>query len=189
MCQPNIVTVNHPKKKIRMKTPIAGWYVIYTRPRHERKVVAYLSELKIVSLLPVTRVFRKTKSKIKYLDTPLFPCYIFICVKDLDEFYRVLSLDGVLYYVRTGKEVAKVSESVIHNIRVLAGQGIDSDIEVSDADFLPGKKILIKDGAMTGLNGEIIETRGQQKILVRIRLLQRSILITLSSDVIASIAS
>lgn len=172
-----------------MKTQIAGWYVIYTRPRHERKVVNYLVELKIISLLPATRVFRKTKNKAKYLDSPLFPSYVFVYLNDLEEFYKVLSLEGVLYFVRTGKEVAKVNESVIHNIRLLIGQGYDHHIEVSETEFLPGKKIMIKDGAMTGLNGEIVETRGEQKILVRIRLLQRSILITLPSDVIASIAS
>jgi transcription antitermination factor NusG len=169
-----------------MNTRIAGWYVIYTRPRHEKKVAIQLSEINIVSFLPTMRTVRVYKNREKYIDAPLFPSYIFVYVNDLDEYYRGLSINGALYYVRSGENVAKVSEAVIHNIRLLVEQGNDQQMEVSDAYFRPGKQVLIKDGVMTGLYGEIVEVKGTQKILIRITLMQRSILITLPCNDLAT---
>jgi transcription antitermination factor NusG len=170
-----------------MNTRIAGWYVIYTRPRHEKKVAIQLSQADIAFFLPTMRTVRVYKDRKRNIDTPLFPSYIFTYVKDLDEYYRALNINGVLYYVRSGEKVAKVSETIIHNIRLLVGQGYDQDIEVSDAYFQPGKQVLIKDGVMTGLHGEIVEIKGTRKILIRITLMQRSILVTLPCNDLTAI--
>lgn len=170
-----------------MKTPIAGWYVIYTRPRHEKKVAIQLSQANIAFFLPTLNTVRVYKDRKRNIEAPLFPSYIFIYVNDLDEYYRALSINGALYYVRSGDTVAKVSETVIRNIRLLLGQGNDQDIEVSDAYFQPGKQVLIKDGIMEGLYGEIVEIQGTRKILIRITLMQRSILVTLPcNDLVAN---
>ncbi|MBO9732444.1 MAG: UpxY family transcription antiterminator [Chitinophaga sp.] len=169
-----------------MNTPISGWYVIYTRPRHEKKVAVQLSQANIVFFLPTLKTLRVYKDRKRNIDAPLFPSYIFIYVNDLDEYYRALSINGTLYYVRSGDKVAKVSETVIHNIRLLLAEGNDQDIEVSDAYFRPGKQVLIKDGIMTGLYGEIVEFKGTRKILIRITLMRRNILVTLPcNDLVA----
>jgi hypothetical protein len=41
-----------------MNTFRIGWYLIYTRPQHEKKVYSQLSTLKIDSFLPLTRKLR-----------------------------------------------------------------------------------------------------------------------------------
>ncbi|MBC9932834.1 UpxY family transcription antiterminator [Chitinophaga qingshengii] len=171
-----------------MSDPVIGWYVVYTKPRHEKKVAAFLSASNIVNFLPIARVLRVWKDRKKYIDAPLFPSYLFIYLEDLETYYRVLSLEAVLYYVRTGKEVVKVKEEVIHSIQLITQQTSDIAIEVSDDYFQPGKQLMIKDGILCGLACEVVEVKGQQKILVRVNMLQKNILVAVSSEYFESIA-
>ena len=91
-----------------------------------------------------------------------------------------MDADGFLYYVKNGKETARVSPLVIRNIELLVQDG--SEIEVSSALFLPGQRLVISQGALTGLSCEVVQFNGKQKILVRVDLLQRNLLVTMPSD-------
>lgn len=172
-----------------MSALITGWYVIYTRPRHEKKVALQLSDFNIAYVLPTTRILRVWKDRKKYVDAPLFPSYVFVYLEDLETYYKILTLEGVLYYVRAGKDVAKVNENVIHNICLITREVSDTDIEISDDYFLPGKQVMINDGVLCGLTGEIVEVRGEQKMLVRMSMLQKNILVTIPCQYLAGIST
>jgi transcription antitermination factor NusG len=159
---------------------LAGWYLIYTKPRHERKVHARLSEMNIRSFLPTRKVLRNWHDRKKYIDEPLFPSYVFIYLEDRQNYYNGMETEGYLCYVRSGKTCARVSESIIDNIRLIAGR--QEEIDISDRHFQPGRKLVINQGPLAGLNCELVEFSGRQKALVRVDLLQRNILLTLSSE-------
>jgi len=158
----------------------AGWYLIYTKPRHEKKICTHLSELKITTYLPVKKTLRTWHDRRKYVDEPLFPSYVFIYLENMQNYYEGMDAEGALYYVRTGKKIARVSEAVVDNIKLLAGQ--PKDIEVLDSYFEPGKKLVISQGVLTGLACEIVRSNGKNKLLVRIDLLKRNLLLTLPED-------
>jgi transcription antitermination factor NusG len=163
-----------------MKNFHAGWYLIYTKPRHEKKVHKQLSEVNINSFLPLTKKLRSWHDRKKYVDEPLFPSYVFIYLNDLQNYYGGIDAEGALYYVRTGKEITRVSEGVINNIKLLTDQA--KDLEVSGNRFEPGRKLVINKGPLTGLSCEVIQFNNMQKLLVRIDLLQRNLLITLPAE-------
>ena len=163
----------------------AGWYLIYTRPRHEKKVHTRLSELNINSFLPLTKKLRVWHDRKKYIDEPLFPSYIFIYLKDMQNYYEGMDTEGSLYYVRSGKEIARVNETIVDNIKIAADQA--KDLEISDFRFQPGRKLVITRGALTGLSCEVVETGGKNKLLVRVELLQRNILLSLTEEYLMAI--
>jgi transcriptional antiterminator RfaH len=163
-----------------MNTFNTGWYLIYTKPRHEKKVHTRLTELKINSYLPLTKKLRTWHDRKKYVDEPLFPSYIFIYLNDMQTYYEGMDTEGSLYYVRYGKEIARVQDSVVNNIKLVSGQA--KDPEVSDALFQPGRQLVISKGALTGLSCEVVEYNSKQKLLVRVDLLQRNILLTLPEE-------
>jgi len=158
----------------------AGWYLIYTKPRHEKKVHARLSEIKINSFLPTRKALRSWHDRKKYVDEPLFPSYVFIYLDSMQNYYGGLDTDGFLYYVKSGKEIARINEAVVNNIRLAANQA--SEIEVSDDRFQPGRKLVINNGALTGLSCEVVQYNSKHKLLVRVDLLQRNILLTVPED-------
>ena len=73
-----------------------------------------------------------------------------------------------------------MNESVIDNIRLVTEQ--DGEVEVSSERFRPGQRMVIREGALTGLFGEMVQCNGHQKILIRVQLLQRSLLVTLPTE-------
>jgi transcriptional antiterminator RfaH len=162
-----------------------GWYLIYTKPRHERKVHARLSEKNITSFLPTQKVLRVWHDRKKYVDEPLFPSYLFIYLQDMQNYYDGMDSEGALYYVRTGREIALVSETVINNIRLITDD--KRDVEVSNDYFQPGRRLVVNQGALTGLSCEVVEVKSKQKLLVRVDLLQRNILLTLPSECLMAI--
>jgi len=158
----------------------AGWYLFYTRPRHEKKVLSGLAKMEINSFLPTKKSIRNWHDRKKIIDEPLFPSYVFIYFQSTRDYFTGLGIEGVLYCVRSGKELARVNESVINNIRLVTEQ--DSEVEVSSERFRPGQRMVIREGALTGLFGEMVQCNGHQKILIRVQLLQRSLLVTLPSE-------
>lgn len=158
----------------------SGWYLIYTRPRHEKKVNARLSELNIQSFVPMRKELSVWHDRKKYIDKPLFPSYVFIYLNDMKEYYYGLDADGTLYYVKTGKQVARVSDTVVNSIR-LATENV-KQIEVSEQYFRPGRKLVISQGALTGLSCELVQYDSKEKLLVRVDLLKRNVLLTLPEE-------
>jgi transcriptional antiterminator RfaH len=157
-----------------------GWYVIYTKPRHEKKVQNQLQEKQINSFLPTQRVLRSWHDRRKFISEPLFPSYVFVYLNSMRSFYDGIDSDGAVNYVRTGKDPARVSEMIVNNIRLLVDN--ISDIEVSDAQFQAGQELQIRQGPLTGLSCEIVKQQGIEKVLVRVNLLQRIILVTMPFD-------
>ena len=148
--------------------------MVYTKPRHEKKVATRLSEMGIDYFLPTTKKLRTWSDRKKYIDEPIFPSYVFVLLKDKQGYFNSLEAEGLLYYIRLGKEISRVDDVVINNIRLLVCNG--KAVEPATADFRKGENLVISTGPLTGLACEVISYNGRQKILVRVNLLNRSLI-------------
>jgi transcriptional antiterminator RfaH len=162
----------------------SGWHLIYTKPRHEKKVCKGLNELNISSFLPTKKTIRTWHDRKKIIDDPLFPSYVFVYLEDLDNYYTGLDADGSLFYVKIGNSLARVSESVITGIQLATGYS--QDIEVTQSSFLPGQRLVIREGALAGLSCEVVQYRNKRKLLVRVDLLRRNLLLNLPVETFAA---
>lgn len=158
----------------------SGWYLIYTRPRHEKKVYDQLIQCNVNTYLPLVKKLHQWADRRKCIDSPLFPSYIFVRLNDAGDYFKGLNADGSLYYVKMGKEIVRVSETVVSNIKLAAGY--QQDIEVLDDFFQPGQKMVIVEGALAGLSCELVEVKSKQMLLVRVDILQRNLLLRLPAD-------
>lgn len=154
----------------------AAWFVIYTRPRHEKKIAKELENSSICNFLPLVKRLRNWSDRKKYIDAPLFPSYIFVRLEDMQTYFRSLEIDGVLHYVKVGRQIASVSETIINNLKLLVSHS-PNEVEVSSEYMCPGRSLIIREGPFTGFCCEVVEYKGRQKMLVRIELLQRNILV------------
>jgi len=164
---------------------VPGWYVVYTRPNHEKRVTEQCSESQIPHLLPSTRALRNWKNRKKYVDLPLFPSYVFVYLKTIADYYQSMHLAGVLYFVRNGGEVARVTETVVNSIKVLMEFG--TEITATDEHFFPGQQLYIQKGPLTGVQCEFVEYNNKRKLLVRVNLLKRNLIMTVAPDFFASV--
>lgn len=168
-----------------MSNFICGWYVMYTLAHQEKKVTQLLKKNDIECFLPTTKVVRQWHDRKKIIDTPLFPSYVFVKPKDIKQFYDGQSIDGVSYYVKFGKQFARLEQTVIDQIELAITYG--NDLSVTPDEFRPGQRLHINYGPLCGLSCEVISYNGAAKILVRVNLLQRNILISLTPEYLSLI--
>jgi len=163
-----------------MKKFVAGWRLIYTRPNHERKVQSRLTEKKIECFLPTRKVLKEWHDRKKYVDEPLFPSYIFIYLNDMQDYYEGMNMDGCLYYVRSGKEIATVPDEIVNNIRLVNNES--HDIQVTSDQYGVGRQLVINKGVLTGLACEVVKVNNKEMLLVRVDLLSRSLLVSMHAE-------
>ena len=161
-----------------------GWALIYTKPRHEKKVFGQLTEMGLNSFLPLTQKIRTWRNQKKYVNEPMFPGYVFIKVNKPEDYYKSLECYGSLYYVKFGKEIAKVNNETIDKLKIIVEEKLD--VEVSDTRFSPGQIVEIKKGVFLGVHCEVVNHKNMDTILVRIPLLNRNVLAHISQDFIES---
>lgn len=158
----------------------SNWYLIYTRPRHEKKVYGQLGEMGISSFLPTKKVLRTWHDRRKFIDEPLFPSYLFIYLDSVTSYYDAIKAEGALSYVKLGKEPAIVREAVVNNLKLVVDRA--AEIEVAANEFRPGERLVIKKGVFTGLECEMVKYNSKQKLLVRVDLLKRNLILAVPDE-------
>ena len=104
-----------------------NWYVIYTRPKCERKVANLLTKKKIENYCPYYYKFVSYLRKIRSTSEPLFPSYIFVFVSksDLPQLKQLECITSIVSWksmpaVVTEKEIQAIKDftSKYRNIKL-----------------------------------------------------------------------
>lgn len=162
---------------------MTGWHLLYTRPHHEARVSGQLQDKEIRTYLPVMKEKRKWSDRIKTVEVPLFPSYLFVYLNNSQEFYEGTRVEGSCYYVRSGGRVARMSEEDIDQIRVIETNGVN--MEVAENNFQPGQVLVIQNGPFNGLSCEVIQHKGRERILVRVSIINRGVLADLPTSALS----
>ncbi|MBP9098428.1 MAG: UpxY family transcription antiterminator [Ferruginibacter sp.] len=135
------------------------WYVVYTRPRWEKKVSGNLMARGIEYYCPLNKVMKQWSDRRKIVLEPLFKGYVFIKIPDAQK-WEVKSIEGVLNYVYWLGKPAIVKEQEIDTIRKFLQEF--RDIEVVEKQLAVNSKVLIKQGVLMNFHGIIIEVAGNK---------------------------
>ena len=132
------------------------WMAVYTYPRAEKKVSERLSEVQIENYLPLQRVKRRWSDRVKWVDFPVIPSYVFVQCSPFDR-DRVLQTDGVVQFVRNRGVPAVIRDEEMERMwKFLAD--IDRMIRC-EATFEPGRMVKIEAGPLRGNRGEVVYTK------------------------------
>jgi len=135
------------------------WYVIYTRPRWEKKIASILDQKGIENYCPLNRVEKRWSDRKKTILEPLFKGYIFIKI-DNDKKWDIKQIDGILNYVYWLGKPARVRQSEINNIRFFLKEF--SSIEVIDSKIVIKDAVIINEGVLMNYKGVVIEVFGNK---------------------------
>src|SRR5690242_13836411 len=94
------------------------WYAIRVRPRWEKIVAAGLHDKQYEEFLPLYSSQSKWSDRVKEIDRPLFPGYVF-CRSDISGRPRFITTPGVIGLVTFGGVPAVISEEEIETIRTM----------------------------------------------------------------------
>jgi transcription antitermination factor NusG len=140
------------------------WYVLYTKPRWEKKINAVLTRKGIESWCPLQKVERQWSDRKKVIEDPLFKSYVFVHIED-DERFNVLNTEGVLNFVYHVNKPAVVRDEEIEIIRSYLLQ-YDAKITVESTEaFEVNTKIRVKKGIFMDMEGTVIKS-SKRKVFV-----------------------
>lgn len=160
---------------------ISGWYLIYTMPRYEKTIEKQLVDKGVNVFVPFHKVLRQWHDRKKVVLAPIFPSYVFVYLNSKQDFFSTLDAKGVLYYVRVGKDIVRVKNEIVNDIKLLVET---SEIETSDEHFEYGQRLTIHEGPLSGYSCEIVESKGKKRILVRLNFLNKKILASLPKELV-----
>jgi transcription elongation factor/antiterminator RfaH len=160
------------------KTP--HWYAIYTSPRHEKRVHEHLAYRDVECFLPLYRTVHRWKNGCKpVVELPLFPGYLFVKI-GRPERVRVLEVPGVLSFVGTRMEPARLSDFEIETLR----SGLHLQKVEPYADLAVGQNVRIKAGPLVGLAGVLLRHNNGFRVVLTLDLIKQSVAVELdASDV------
>jgi transcription antitermination factor NusG len=151
-------------KNIHPISNTQNWYVLYTKPRSEKKSSDRLLQEGYEVYCPLIKTMRQWSDRKKKVSLPMFPSYIFIHIDEKSR-QEPLRDPGVMNYIYWLGKPAIVREEEIKAIREIENQG--SDIVVQGSGFERGQFIEIPDGPFKGLAGTVDKV-DNRKVLVYI---------------------
>ncbi len=155
-----------------------AWFAIQVRPRYEKIVAAVLTNKGYETFLPMYRSRRRWSDRVKEIQAPLFPGYLFSRF-DVAKRLPILTTPGILMVVGNGKTPVPVSEEEIAAVRAI----VDSEYAARPWPFLPsGHPVEIERGSLAGLRGILVSARKQHRLVVSVSLLQRSVAVEINPD-------
>ena len=147
------------------------WIAVYTKPRHEKRVEKELFKKGFEVYLPILKERRKWSDRKKWVEFPLFRSYIFVRTEIKNALF-ILQTIGVVKIVKFGNEVAVVQNESIIAIKLMIEGGYTP--QATDY-FLVGDPVVVKDGPLKGLSGEVTRIDNHDRLLVRIEAIQHSV--------------
>ena len=140
-----------------------NWYVIYTKPKWEKKVADKLAQAGIECYCPLITQIKQWSDRKKKVEVPLFNSYVFVQLPEADR-NTVFAVPGVVRYLFwLGKPAIVRDEEIILIQKSLNASNI-ADISVSSMQV--GDRIKLDSGAFSNQNAIVQEISKTHYILV-----------------------
>ena len=162
------------------------WFAFRVRPRHEKQVSNALRDKGFQEFLPLYKTKRQWTDRIKIVEMPLFPGYIF-CSTTRALIVPVLMTSGVIDVVRAGNNPLPADKTEIEALQ----QTVSVDVPLESwpyTDLSETESFSILRGPLAGLTGALVEVRCAQRLVLSVNLLRRSVLVEVHPDWISPYA-
>lgn len=166
-----------------MNEPGKQWYALQIRQRFEKVVATHLQHKGYEEYLPMYRSRRRWSDRVKEIELPLFPGYIF-CRFDVRDRLPILIIPGVMSVVSFGGAALSVDEQEISTVQHI----VNSGMPYGPHPFMStGTPIRVRYGPLRGLEGLILEVRNSYQLIVSVTLLSRSVSVAIDRDCVTPI--
>jgi transcription antitermination factor NusG len=154
-----------------------SWFAVQAKTTHEKRVVSLLTYQNYECFLPVYACRRRWSDRIKEVELPLFPGYVF-CRFQAPLRGPILRTPSVTGIVGIGGKPLPIDDAEIAAIELANRCGAG----MRPHPFLQtGQYVRIEGGSLAGLEGIILDTRRRNRLIVSVTLLQRSVAVEIDS--------
>jgi transcription antitermination factor NusG len=155
-----------------------SWFALRVKSRSEERVSSMIRNKGFEEFLPCYQSRRRWSDRVKSTESPLFPGYVF-CRLDPRNRLPLLTIPGVLHFVGIGHTPVPIDEHEIAAIQAAVQSGLTAEpwpyVEV-------GQKIRLEEGPLAGLEGICVGHSKEQRLVVSVTLLRRSVAVTVERE-------
>jgi transcription antitermination factor NusG len=144
--------------------PTAAWFAIWTRSRHEQRVLDQLREKQIEAFLPTVTRWSRWKDRRKKIDWPLFPGYCFARF-DVGRSLPVLTCSGVVSLVSFEGRAAVVPDGEIESVRALVASALPYD---PCPLIHEGAMVRVVSGPLRGVRGRLVRKGAHARLVLAV---------------------
>jgi transcription antitermination factor NusG len=158
------------------------WFALRVRSRCEKVVAVAARSKGFEDFLPLHRRSQRWSDRSKWVEVPLFPGYLF-CRLNPEDRFSLLTIRGVMHIVGVGSIPEPVNENEILAIR----HAVRSDAPIEPWPFLErGQRVRLLSGPLVGLEGILVNTDAQLRVVLGLSALKRSVAVHVEPDWVAS---
>jgi len=150
------------------------WWAAYTRPRQEKSLARQLNTMQVPYYLPLVARKRVVSGRRQVSYLPVFSSYVFLFATD-EERIGTLATDRVAQLF-SATDTFELTRD-LRQLRALIASGEPMTVE---ARLQRGQRVRLKNGALMGIEGTILERRGEQRLLVAVEFLQQGVSILIN---------
>lgn len=148
-----------------------NWFALKVRTRAEQTAENVLQGRGFEVFCPTYPERRKYSDRIKTLQAPLFPGYVF-CKLDWANRLPVVSAPNVEYIVGFGSEPTPVPHWEVAAVQSVVRSGA---LCQPHPYLRVGQRVRLQSGPLADLEGILVATRSSHRLIVSVHLLQRSV--------------
>ena len=151
--------------------PLAAWYAIWTRSRHEQVVREQLERKRVEAFLPTIPKWSRWKDRKKKIDWPLFPGYCFARFDSRDRL-PILKCTGVVNIIAFDGEIVPIPDFEIEGIRRL----VESDLQFDPCPFIrEGAMVEVVHGPLRGVVGRLLRKGAHARLVLAVDLIGQAV--------------
>jgi transcription antitermination factor NusG len=138
------------------------WWLIHTKPRHEKTLAHELRALNVAHYLPVTKCKALTRGRPRVTRAPQFPGYLFLC-GTLEQRLLALKTNRIVATHRIDDQ--KGLSNQLWDLADLINKGVPLRIEDR---LVAGQNVRVKSGLLRDKRGVIMRRAGKTRLFVLI---------------------
>lgn len=160
-----------------LSSTLESWFALQVAPRREKRVASILEYKGHEAFLPTYQVRRNWSDRVKTLDQPMFPGYVFCRVQKTGT-GLVLATPGVIRVVSFGGKPCPIANEEIDSLQRLGRSG---------GDVMPypytqiGQKVRIAQGPFSGVVGVVVQVRNQRRLVVAVETIFKAVSIAIDA--------
>lgn len=164
-------------------SPSDSWYAVRVKSNRERIAAESLLGKGYSVCFPLYRDRNRRANGIKAVELPLFPGYVF-CRFDVSKRLPILMAPGVVHIVSCGRIPQPVDEREMASVISI----VESGLPLSPHPFLAvGQPVELDRGPLAGAVGVILEYADEERFVISVTLLQRSIAVKVDGNWISPV--
>ncbi|MGM3388643.1 transcription/translation regulatory transformer protein RfaH [Stutzerimonas stutzeri] len=147
--------------------PDGSWYLLQCKPRQDSRALEHLRRQGFDCFAPTFRAQSLRAGRLREVEQPLFPGYLFIRMGEVDNWLPLRSTRGVNRVVAFCGQPCRVQERIVEQLKTRCATTEQPPL------LNPGDQVQVRIGAYADLDAIFLSMDGEERVMLLLNILNR----------------